>query len=162
VLTGERWKKLRLPLAGTLTLGLLTAVGVTLLSSGDEGGQLAANRTQLKKACGGLLPYDELDDRVPDGARGTLHQYRTLLHPAQESRSLLNCSLEWGSRGAVHVEAATLVNHLPYGLKAEDLLSPGREVPGVTGRTSDDRGTLRIVAECPNGLAGRARSVSKT
>ncbi|MFJ6899089.1 hypothetical protein [Streptomyces hokutonensis] len=61
----------------------------------------------------------------------------------------------------MHVEAATLVNHLPYGLKAEDLLSPGHEGPGVTGRAGEDKGNLWIVAECPNGLAGRARSVSQ-
>ncbi|MFD4559929.1 hypothetical protein ACFWP5_37395 [Streptomyces sp. NPDC058469] len=156
-----RLKKPRFPLAGTLTLGLLTAVGVTLLVTGDGSGHLAANRAQLKKACGGLLPYDELSDRVPDDARGSLDQYGTLLQPGQESRSLLNCSLEWGDRGGVHVEAATLVNHLPYALKTDDLLSPGYEAPGVTGRASDDDGNIWIVAECPNGLAGRARSASQ-
>lgn len=161
MLTGVTQKRLRLPLAGTLTLGLLAAVGVTMLSWGDGSGHLAANRAQLKKACGGLLPYDELRDRVPDDARGTLDEYGTLLQPGQESRSLLNCRLEWGNRGGVHVEAATLVNHLPYALKTDDLLSPGYEAPGVTGRVSDDDRNLWIVAECPNGLTGRARSASQ-
>ncbi|MGP4088208.1 hypothetical protein [Streptomyces sp. KR55] len=153
-------KKLRLPLAGVLTLGLLAAAGVTLMSD-DEGGHLAANRAQLKKACGGLLPYDELRDHVPDDVRGTLDQYGTLLQPGQESRSLLNCTLDWEERGGMHVEAATLVNHLPYEVKTEDLLAPGYEAPGVTGRESDDKGRLWIVAECPKGLTGRARPASQ-
>jgi hypothetical protein len=152
--------RLRLPLAGALALGLLAAGGLTLMSR-DEGGHLAANRAQLKQACGGLLPYAELRDHVPDAVRGTLDEYGTLLHPGQESRSLLNCTLDWGGHGGVRIEAATLVNHLPYEVKTEDLLAPGYEAPGITGRESDDKGGLWIVAECPKGLTGRARTASQ-
>ncbi|MBL1084924.1 hypothetical protein JK359_23625 [Streptomyces actinomycinicus] len=148
--------KLRLPLAGTVALALLAA-GLTLFLPDPDGGRLAANRAQLKRACGGLLPYSELVGHVPDDAEGTLDQYGTLLQPGQESRSLLHCSLEWEGHGGVHVEAATLVNHLPYELKTDDLLAPGHEAPGVTGRYGDDSKRLWIVAECPRGLTGRAR-----
>jgi hypothetical protein len=151
--------KLRLPLAAALVLGLLAA-GLTLMSR-EKGGHLAANRAQLKRACGGLLPYDELRDHVPDDVHGTLDQYGTLLQPGQESRSLLNCTLDWEKRGGVHVEAATLVNHLPYEVKTKDLLAPGYEAPGITGRESDENGRLWIVAECPKGTTGRARPASQ-
>ncbi|MER6456686.1 hypothetical protein ABT270_29395 [Streptomyces sp900105245] len=148
-------RRLRLPLAGAVALAV-AASGLTLAWP-DEGGHLTANRAQLRRACGGLLPYGELAGRVPDAVRGKLDQYGTLLQPGEESRSLLNCTLDWQGHGGVHVEAATLVNHLPYELKTEDLLAPGHEVPGVTGRDSDDEGRLWVVAECPAGLTGRAR-----
>ncbi|MFF5017261.1 hypothetical protein [Streptomyces sp. NPDC001165] len=152
-------RRLRLSLAAALALGLVAA-GLTLVLR-DQGGHLAANRAQVKRACGGLLPYDELHDHIPDDARGTLDQYGTLLQPGQECRSLLNCTLEWEGHSGLHVEAAKLVNHLPYEVKTEDLLAPGHEAIGVTGRHSDEKGTLWIVAECPKGLTGRARPASQ-
>ncbi|MGJ5800030.1 hypothetical protein ACSCB1_13025 [Streptomyces europaeiscabiei] len=136
------------------------SAGLTLMSR-DQGGHLAANRAQLKRACGRLLPYEELSAHVSDDVRGTLDEYGTLLHPGQESRSMLNCALGWEGQSGVHVKAATLVNDLPYEVKTEDLLSPGYEAPGITGRYSDDEGSLWIVAECPKGLTGRVRPASQ-
>ncbi|GHF59488.1 hypothetical protein [Streptomyces griseosporeus] len=152
--------RLRLPLAGALALTVAAAVGVTLLTRDDDGGHRAANAAQLKRACGGLLPYADLRDRVPDDVRGELDEYGTLLDPGQESRSLLNCTLDWKDRGGLHVEATTLVNRLPFEVKTEDLLTPGHEAPGVTGRLADDK-RLWIVAECPNGITGRARKATQ-
>ncbi|MFF4042151.1 hypothetical protein [Streptomyces sp. NPDC001816] len=108
---GRMPRRLRLSLAAALALGLVAA-GLTLVLR-DQGGHLAANRAQVKRACGGLLPYDELHDHIPDDARGTLDQYGTLLQPGQESRSLLNCTLEWEGHGGLHVEAASSSTTFP-------------------------------------------------
>ncbi|WP_159024411.1 hypothetical protein [Streptomyces scabiei] len=100
-------RKLRLPLAGALALGLLPG-GLTLMPRG-QGDHLAANRAQLKRDCGGLLPYDELSAHVPDDVRGTLDEYSPLLHPGQESRSLLNRALGWEGQSGVYVAGGKLV-----------------------------------------------------
>ncbi|MFD5077006.1 hypothetical protein [Streptomyces sp. NPDC058371] len=152
-------KRLWLPLAGLLALGLVAAVLVR--TQDDEGGHLAANRAQLKNACGGLLPYGELRGAVPDQVPGTLDEYGTLLEPAQESRSLVNCTLAWQGHGSLQVQAVALASHLPYELKTKDLLAEGYEAPGITGRYTDEGGRLWVVAECPKGLTGRVRPVSQ-
>ncbi|MFF0095604.1 hypothetical protein ACFYSF_37605 [Streptomyces canus] len=60
------------------------------LAQGPGGGHTAANRSQLKSACGGLLPYDELRSLVPGEVEGEVSQYGTVLEPGEESRSLVN------------------------------------------------------------------------
>ncbi|MDK0518105.1 hypothetical protein [Streptomyces sp. ML-6] len=129
----------------------------------DGGGHAAANRAQLKRACTGLLPYEELRDRVPDEVAGEVNQYGTVLDPGEESRSLVNCSVTWPGHGSVRVRAVALVSRMPMTVRAEDILpggeDEGHEAPGVTGRT-DSRGRTWVVAECPGGLEGRFREVS--
>ncbi|MFK4103422.1 hypothetical protein ACI2L1_25765 [Streptomyces sp. NPDC019531] len=58
------------------------------LAEGLSSGYTAANRAQVKSACGGLLPYDELRSLVPDEIGGEASQYGTVLEPGEESRSL--------------------------------------------------------------------------
>ncbi|MFE7621228.1 hypothetical protein [Streptomyces sp. NPDC057496] len=128
----------------------------------DGGGHSAANRAQLKRACAGLLPYEELRDRVPDEVAGEVNQYGTVLDPGEESRSLMNCSVTWPGHGAVWVRAVALVSRIPMTVRAEDILpggdDEGHEAPGVTGRTGRD-GQTWVIAECPGGLEGRFREV---
>ncbi|MBC9711419.1 hypothetical protein H9Y04_02385 [Streptomyces sp. TRM66268-LWL] len=159
--------RLRAPLVAGLALVLLVGVAVVVLSSGDEeGGHLASNRAQLKRACGGLLPYGELRDLVPDDVRGEAEAYGTQLTPEEESRALLNCSVTWPDRGGVEVRAMPVLSRLPEPatlVSAE--LAPGAgsdadfEVPGVTGRAGEATPAW-LVAECPAGLDTRARAVS--
>ncbi|MER5226765.1 hypothetical protein [Streptomyces flaveus] len=154
-------RRLRVPLAGLLSLGLLATVLVLTVTGTESGGHLTANRAQLKRACGGLLPYEELRSAVPDEAPGTLDQYGTMLDPEQESRSLLNCTLSWKGHGSIHVQAVALTSHLPYEVKTDDLLAEGYEAPGITGRYANEDRDLWIVAECPKGLTGRVRPVTQ-
>ncbi|MEU2669697.1 hypothetical protein ABZ622_12645 [Streptomyces sp. NPDC007164] len=158
--------RLRKPLFIGLPLVLLVT-GVVLFSGGDdrpdEHGHAAANRAQLKHACAGLLPYEELRGLVPDDVAGEVSQYGTVLDPGEDSHSLVNCSVAWPGHGSVRVQAVALISEMPMTLRAEDILpgadNDGYEAPGVTGRV-DDRGRPWVVAECPGGLTGRAREAS--
>ncbi|WP_432035743.1 hypothetical protein [Streptomyces cucumeris] len=146
----------------TVLIVVITAlvVGVVLATRGGEGGHRAANRAQLKKACDGTLPYRDLAPRVPDGRKGELRQYGTMLAPGQDSRSLLDCTLSWGDGHEVTVHAEALVSGVPEEMKTRELLEPdGGEgtfvAPGTTGQYG--RHGAWLVADCRNGLAGRTR-----
>ncbi|MEU8822869.1 hypothetical protein [Streptomyces sp. NPDC048636] len=138
-------------------------VGVVLATRGREGGHRAANRAQLRKACDGTLPYGDLAHLVPDGSRGELRQYGTMLAPGQDSRSLLDCALSWGDGHEVTVHAEALVSDVPEEVKTRELLDPsGGEgtfvAPGTTGQYG--RHGAWLVADCRSGLAGRTRSTT--
>ncbi|MFF3955299.1 hypothetical protein ACFYY1_19020 [Streptomyces sp. NPDC001890] len=157
--------RLRKPLLIGLPLVLLVT-GVVLFPEGggrpDEQRHVAANRAQLKRACAGLLPYEELRGLVPDDVAGEVTQYGTVLDPDEDSHSLVNCSVTWPGHGSVRVRAVAIISGIPMTLRAEDILpgvdNDGYEAPGLTGRV-DERGRAWVVAECPGGLAGRAREV---
>ncbi|WP_326764163.1 hypothetical protein OG978_05875 [Streptomyces sp. NBC_01591] len=156
---------LRKPLFIGLPLVLLVTGAVLYfgVDRSDSSGHSVANRAQLKRACAGLLPYEELRGLVPDDVAGEVSQYGTMLQPDQESRSLVNCSLTWPGHGSVRVRAVALISRLPSTVRAEDILpggdDEGYEAPGVTGRVGED-GRTWVVAECPGGLEGRVREVS--
>lgn len=160
-------QRLRKPLFIGLPLVLLTsgAVGVFLGVDDSGGGHAAANRAQLKRACAGLLPYEELSSLVPDDVEGEVSQYGTVLAPDEESRSLVNCAVTWPGLGSVRVRAAALVSSMPMSVKLEDIAAGAEdgegsyEVPGLTGRVDED-GRAWIVAECAGGLDGQVRDVS--
>ncbi|QKV92493.1 hypothetical protein HUT19_12655 [Streptomyces sp. NA02950] len=146
----------------TVLIAVITAlvVGVVLATRGTEGGHRAANRAQLRKACDGTLPYGDLARLVPDGRRGELRQYGTMLAPDRDSRSLLDCSLSFGDGLGVTVHAEALVSDVPEEMKTRELLDPsGGEgtfvAPGTTGQYG--RHGAWLVADCRGGLAGRAR-----
>jgi hypothetical protein len=61
------------------------AVGVSLGGGDSGGGHAAANRAQLKRACGGLLPYEELKSLVPDEVEGEVSQSGTVVASADGS-----------------------------------------------------------------------------
>ncbi|WP_229703675.1 hypothetical protein [Streptomyces albiflavescens] len=156
---------MRKPLFIGLSLVLSVTVAVLFFGVGrsDGSGHSVANRAQLKRACAGLLPYEELRGLVPDDVAGTVSQYGTMLEPDEDSRSLVNCSLTWPGHGSVRVRAVALISRMPTTLRAEDILpggdDEGYEAPGVTGRVGND-GRTWVVAECPGGLEGRVREVS--
>jgi hypothetical protein len=158
---------LRKPLFIVLPLVLLLSGAVTVFrDSGDSsgGGHAAANRAQLKRACGGMLPYAELSGLVPDEVEGEVSQYGTVLEPDEESRSLVNCAVTWPEYGSVKVRAVALVSPMPMTVKVEDIApgdyAAGYEVPGLTGSVGDEDRELWIVAECADGLEGQVRKVS--
>ncbi|MGW2181124.1 hypothetical protein ACWCXX_24115 [Streptomyces sp. NPDC001732] len=157
------WLRKPLFMGVPLVSAVVGAVFFLGVDRADRSGHAAANRAQLKRACAGLLPYEELRGLVPDDVAGVVRQYGTVLDPGEESRSLVNCSLTWPGHGAVRVRAVALVSRLPMTVRAEDILpggdDEGYEVPGVTGRTGED-GRTWVVAECPGGLEGRVREVS--
>ncbi|MBA2944910.1 hypothetical protein [Streptomyces himalayensis] len=117
----------------------------------------------MKRACTGLLPYEELSSLVPDDVEGEVSQYGTVLEPDEESRSLVNCAVTWPGHGSVRVRAVPLVSPMPMTVKAEDIMpggyTDGYEAPGLTGRVDED-GRPWIVAECAGGLDGQVREVS--
>ncbi|MFF0010288.1 hypothetical protein [Streptomyces sp. NPDC005374] len=140
-------------------------VVVAALDGGDGsggGGHAAANRAQLKRACGGLLPYEELKGLVPDEVAGEVAQYGTLLEPGQASRSLVNCAVTWPGHGSARVRAVPLISPLPMSVEVEEVAAGGGdeeyEVPGLTGRVGKDTSPW-IIAECPGGLDGQVRAV---
>ncbi|MFJ8821160.1 hypothetical protein ACIREE_05190 [Streptomyces sp. NPDC102467] len=142
---------------------VLVAVAVTVVvqgNGGSEGGHLAANRAQLKRACGGLLPYGDLTGRVPDAVAGRVEQYGTELEPGRESRSLVNCAVTWPGHGSVRVAAVPLIGRMPASVRSEDLVPGGRgprhEIPGLTG-SETDKDDPWVLAECPAGLRGQVR-----
>ncbi|KUN98548.1 hypothetical protein [Streptomyces caeruleatus] len=156
----QRWRK---PLLVVLPLALLLTAGVVVLhgtGDSDGGGHAAANRAQLRRACGGLLPYEELSGLVPDEVEGEVSEYGTVLEPGEESRSLVNCAVTWPGRGSVRVRAVPLLSSMPMSVKAEDIVAEGYEVPGLTGRVGEEDGQLWIVAECAGGLDGQVRDVT--
>ncbi|MFD7496245.1 hypothetical protein ACFV8T_28305 [Streptomyces sp. NPDC059832] len=156
---------LRKPLFIGVPLVLVATGAVFLLGAdrSDSSGHAAANRAQLKRACAGLLPYEELRGLVPDDVAGAVGQYGTMLRPDEDSRSLVNCSVTWPGYGSVRVRAVALISRMPMTVRAEDILpggdDEGYEAPGVTGRAGKD-GRAWVVAECPGGLEGRVREVS--
>lgn len=154
-LTDRVW--LRYAILFVLITALVTGAVIAIGSQG--GGHLAANRDQLRKACDGALPYDDLQRLVRDARPGELRQHGTMLAPGQESRSLLDCSLSWGGGNGVTVHAEALVSDVPQGVETREILSPGPgatfTAPGTTGRYGA-RGAW-LVADCQGGLGGRVR-----
>ncbi|MEV7738512.1 hypothetical protein AB0O75_41730 [Streptomyces sp. NPDC088921] len=55
------------------------------LAQGPGGGHTAANRAQLKSACGGLRPHGDLWSLVPDEVEGEVSQYGTCWSPARRA-----------------------------------------------------------------------------
>ncbi|MDX3225400.1 hypothetical protein [Streptomyces sp. ME19-01-6] len=144
-----------------LVVLVIALVAVFVVANRDsDGGHLAANRAQLRKACDGTLPYADLKRLVRDGRAGELSQHGTMLEPGQESRSLLDCELSWGDGYGVTVHAEALVSDVPEGVETDDLLgtagADGTYVaPGTTGQYG--RRGAWLVAECVDGLRGRVR-----
>lgn len=157
------WLRKPLLIGLPFVLSVTGAVFFFGVDRSDGSGHSAENRAQLKRACAGLLPYEELRGVVPDDVAGMVSQYGTMLEPDEDSRSLVNCSLTWPGHGSVRVRAVALVSRMPMTVRAEDILpggdDEGYEVPGVTGRVGKD-GRSWVVAECPGGLEGRVREVS--
>ncbi|MET7900973.1 hypothetical protein ABZS86_05665 [Streptomyces sp. NPDC005355] len=153
------WDRVRL--RRTVLFVLITALvasGVALATRGGDGGHLAANRDQLRKACDGTLPYGDLERLVRDGRPGELSQHGTMLAPGRQSRSLLDCSLNWGAGYGVTVHAEALVSDVPEAVKTRELLDTGGGAfvaPGTTGQYGK-RGAW-LVADCLYGLSGRVR-----
>lgn len=144
-----------------LALVAVAATVVGTIADDPDGGHLAANRAQLKRACGGLLPYADLAGRVPDAVAGQVDQFGTELQPGQESRSALNCTVTWPGHGSVHVAAVPLLGPMPASVTVEDLApgqsGPRHEVRGLTG-SETEKNPPWILAECPAGLKGQVRS----
>ncbi|MGO4420059.1 hypothetical protein AB4Z54_15340, partial [Streptomyces sp. MCAF7] len=137
----------------------LVAVFV-VVNRDSDGGHLAANRAQLRKACDGTLPYADLKRLVRDGRAGELSQHGTMLEPGRTSRSLLHCALSWGDGYGVTVHAEALVSDVPEGMETEDLVGAAHTdgtyvAPGTTGQYGG-RGAW-LVTECVDGLRGRVR-----
>ncbi|OPF74232.1 hypothetical protein VT50_0226885 [Streptomyces antioxidans] len=156
-LRGRVWQR-RTPLV--VLMAVVGIAGAVLVARDSGGGHLAANRTQLRKACDGTLPYRDLERLVGDERPGELSEHGTVLTPGQESRSLLDCSLSWGDGHGVTVHAEALVSDVPEAVKSRDLLEPagGRGTfvaPGTTGQYGK-RGAW-LVADCRGGLDGRVR-----
>lgn len=157
------WLRKPLFIGLSLVLSVTGAVFFFGVDRSGGSGHSAANRVQLKRACAGLLPYEELRGLVPDDVAGAVSQYGTMLEPDEDSRSLVNCSLTWPGHGSVRVRAVALISRMPMTVRAEDILpggdDEGYEALGVTGRVGKD-GRTWVVAECPGGLEGRVREVS--
>ncbi|MCQ8191425.1 hypothetical protein [Streptomyces rugosispiralis] len=156
-LWGRVWQR-RTPLV--VLMAVVGIAGAVLVTRDTDGGHLAANRAQLRKACDGTLPYGDLERLVRDERPGELRQHGTMLAPGQESRSLLDCSLSWGDGYGVTVHAEALVSDVPEAVETRDLLEPagGRGTfvaPGTTGQYGK-RGAW-LVADCLGGLGGRVR-----
>ncbi len=156
--------RVRKPLLIGLPLVLLVT-GIVYVACDDASGgsgHAAANRAQLKRACAGLLPYEELRGLVPDSVAGEVHQYGTMIEPGADSRSLVNCSLTWPGQGSLQVRAAAITSDVPMTVKVDDIKAgedeEGYEAPGVTGRVGED-GYPWVAADCPGGLEGRVRKV---
>ncbi|MGW0731735.1 hypothetical protein [Streptomyces sp. NPDC002851] len=155
--------------------------GVAVSCTAVRNGQRAENEAQLRQACSGLLPADQLLDFLPDDEPGVLEEFGTLLDPSQESRSLLDCTLSWGSGkwepdARVQVRAEALLpaqiqreadEESDEGDEEQGLVEPDESFPlplpaGVTGRNgsestiegSEASATVRMA--CPKGLNGRA------
>jgi hypothetical protein len=79
------WRPGKLPLIGLPLVLFVGGVVGLFLAQGPGGGHTAANRAQLKSACGGLLPYDELRSLVPDEVEGEVSQYGTILEPVRRA-----------------------------------------------------------------------------
>jgi hypothetical protein len=142
---------------------VLVAGAITVIASGgDEGGHLAANRAQLKHACGGLFPYEELRGRIPDAVAGRVDEYGTELEPGEQSRSAAHCIVTWPGHGEARVSAVPVLAELPVSVEVEDLApgeyGPEREAPGLTGGVTEQGGAW-ILVECPAGLRGQVRPV---
>ncbi|MFD8821959.1 hypothetical protein ACFV1C_06325 [Streptomyces sp. NPDC059605] len=150
------WSRKPLSIGVPLVAVVAGAVFFLDVDREDGGGHSAANRAQLKRACAGPLPYEELRDRVPDEVDGEANQYGTVLDPGEESRSLMNCPVTWPGHGSVWVRAVALVSRIPMTVRAEDILpggdDEGHEAPGITGRTGED-GRAWVIAE--SGRAAR-------
>ena len=75
-------KRLLIGLPPVLFVGGIVGLFV---AEGPGGGHAAANRAQLKRGCGGLLPYGDLRSLVPDEVEGEVSQYGTCWSPARRA-----------------------------------------------------------------------------
>ncbi|WP_458088330.1 hypothetical protein [Streptomyces malaysiensis] len=156
-LWGRVWQR-RTPFV--VLMAVVGIAGAVLVTGDSGGGHLAANRAQLRKACGGTLPYRDLERLVRDERPGELAQHGTVLAPGQQSRSLLDCSLSWGDGHGVTVHAEALVSDVPQPVRTRDLLEPAGGhgtfvAPGTTGQYG--KWGAWLVADCLGGLGGRVR-----
>ncbi|MFH8365491.1 hypothetical protein [Streptomyces sp. NPDC018031] len=160
------WARTRLR---NTALGVLVAVvagggWLTLRDGGGSGGSghLAENRSQVQRACKGALPARELSGLVPGDSPGRVREYGTMLDPGRQSRSLLDCTLDWGDGRRIAVHAEALLSEVPQKLRADELAGLGGPhlyaAPGITGQYGPHGGWL--VTECLGGLRGRARETT--
>lgn len=155
-------------LAGLAVLVVASSVtwyGVARSAERDD--RLADNRRQLARACEGLFP-DELGAFVPDDERGALTEFGTMLHPREESRALLDCTLSWGGGGdawepdaLARVRAeAVLTRTDPLAVDGGFALPLPDSALGAVSTESRLRGsevTARLLTDCREGLRGRVR-----
>ncbi|MFI1394867.1 hypothetical protein [Streptomyces sp. NPDC020681] len=131
------------------------AAAVVLVRSAVGEDELAGNRAQLKKACQGLLPQEELRPFLPDDSAGALVEYGTVLDPTQESRALLDCRLSRpGAEVQIHAEAAVLG---PDPAEQDQSAFPLALPPGAQGGldVDEDDVVARLFVVCPQGLTRR-------
>ena len=110
--TGETAAREPKRLRNAILLGLVIAAlvgGCVAYERRSNEQQLAANLAQLKGACGGMLPYSEVEDTVPEDKDGSVSQHGTMIEAGQEDRALLDCGIDWdeGRVLSVHAEALT-------------------------------------------------------
>ncbi len=157
--------------------GLLALVlaGVVAWFSVGRAQQRADNLDQLARACGGLLPREQLRGFVPGDSAGVLEEYGTMLDPGQESRALLDCSLSWGAgrwepEALVQVRAealiATQVAEADTGSRSigdfpMPLPAGARGGSGADDRVVGSEVSASLQVECPGGLRGRSQASTR-
>lgn len=163
--TGETAAREPKRLRNAILLGLVIAAlvgGCVAYERRSNEQQLAANLAQLKGACGGMLPYSEVEDTVPEDKGGSVSQHGTMIEAGQEDRALLDCGIDWDEGRVLSVHAEALLGTLPEDIAAGDLVDGYRDdgatgAPGLIGGEHDD-GVAWLLASCPKGLKGRVRT----
>ncbi|MFE6777988.1 hypothetical protein [Streptomyces sp. NPDC057702] len=155
---------------------VLVAVGITtyvLLRAERRDAQLAENREQLEKFCGGMLPAAELRHLLPSDSAGRAEEFGVFADPRRPSRALIDCTLAWGGGGDAWEPDARVRIQAVAALPGEEAdLSPGKLVEpvatwaaprGGSGELTYDATlhggevTAWLRLECPGGLDGRVR-----
>ncbi|MEV6397234.1 hypothetical protein AB0M39_21085 [Streptomyces sp. NPDC051907] len=151
----------------------VTVIAVVVSMSISEDAQRSDNADQLRRACKGLLPHQQLEEFVSSDDDGVLDEYGTMLDPRQESRALLDCRLAWGEgrwepEAEVRVRAEALVGGQAADSEETSASDPSQDFSlplpaGAKGSTSADErvkgseATASLQVTCPNGLRGRLR-----
>ncbi|MFE7054282.1 hypothetical protein ACFVAO_03590 [Streptomyces californicus] len=157
--TGHRW----LPKAAAAVLAAALAAGFLLVRSELRD---ARNAEVLETACGGVLPREAVRGLLPGDETWELRDDLDLTGPSGRGpRTLLRCSVGWdefwgGGYGDLRLAAVPVLDAPLSGVRLKDVLAT-RTVKEPRWATEHLHATTQVTADCPDGLAGYPRPVTR-
>lgn len=152
-----------LPKAALVVLAAALVAGFLLVRSERRD---AHNAEVLETACGGVLPRGAVRGLLPGDETWELDDDLDLTGPYERGpRTLLRCSVEWNeywgdASGSLEVAAVPVLDVAPPGVRLWEVLSASA-TKEPRWATAYRRATTNITADCPSGLPGYPRPVTR-
>ncbi|MFF7624163.1 hypothetical protein [Streptomyces rubiginosohelvolus] len=152
-----------LPKAALVVLAAALVAGFLLVRSERRD---AHNAEVLNTACGGVLPRAAISGLLPGDETWELYGDLDLTGPSGRGpRTLLRCSVQWDeywgdASGSLELAAVPVLDFAPTGVRLRDILSASaaKEPRWATAYLD---ATTQVTADCPAGLPGYPRPVTR-